>query len=135
MRATSLSPVSPAPLRHVRGLQNPTRQPDTAVRSSVDDVLNCSMAAQRLYRQIAVSRKVDGQGGLELVGEEVVEQRVFTLAETELLGRLAGFGAMHSYGDYNMSVSLTHEDAYRLVVLMQRPCKAVDEYSGVRMRP
>lgn len=83
----------------------------------------CSVAAQTLRRRIAVSREVGGEGNLELIGEEVVEQRVFTLAEVKLLGELAGFGRMTSYGDYDMNISLTHEDAYRLVMLMQRPCR------------
>lgn len=54
----------------------------------------------------------------DAVHASVVRQRAFTLQELDLLGRLAGLRLAASYGDLDLKVGLTHEDAYRLVAVL-----------------
>jgi len=73
-------------------------------------------ATQVLQRTVAVNKIEGGEVG-ECVHESTVEQRSYTLQELDLLGRLSGLVLKGSYGDLNLKVGLTHEDAYRLVAV------------------
>ena len=92
-----------------------------AVCCSAYAVTKRGIVAQVLRRRIAVSREQSEEGGSELLGQEVVEQRVFTLQEVKLLGQLAGYSAVAGvYGDYDAAIGLQHKEAYRLVMLLTK---------------
>lgn len=72
---------------------------------------------QVLARSVSVHRADNGDVG-DAVHASVVRQRAFTLQELDLLGRLTGLTLAASYGDLDLGVGLTHEDAYRLVAVL-----------------
>jgi hypothetical protein len=74
-------------------------------------------ATQVLRRTVSVCCMEGGEPG-EQLHECVVPQRSFTLQELDLLGRLSGLKLAGAYGDLDLKVGLTHEDAYRLVVAL-----------------
>ncbi|KAI7841824.1 hypothetical protein COHA_004353 [Chlorella ohadii] len=60
--------------------------------------------------------------GDELVSSEVdvVPQRQFTLQEIDLLGRATGFEVVEVHGDFDASIGLDHEEAFRSVMVLRR---------------
>lgn len=73
-----------------------------------------------LQRSLVVSRATEG-GSWEKLGEEIVQQRMFTLQELQLLaGSLAGQSPVSWYGDYDRDIGLEHEEAYRMIMVLQK---------------
>ena len=75
---------------------------------------------QVLRRSLVVSRATDG-GSWERMGEEVVQQRMFTVQELQLLADSMGQQSpVVWYGDYDTDIGLEHEEAYRMIMVLQR---------------
>ena len=66
---------------------------------------------------------VDGKGlpknGFTPI-EETVTCKIFTCPEIHLLARLAGLKVVATYGDMDIDVPLTHEDAHNMIVVLKR---------------
>jgi hypothetical protein len=52
---------------------------------------------------------VEGDGKVLSASEEIVPQRLYTLMEIELLGKMAGFRVASTYGDFSLAVPLLKE--------------------------
>lgn len=51
---------------------------------------------------------------------EIVQQRQFTLQEIDLIARSSGLKIISVHGDFNMSIPLHHDDAYRMIVCLRK---------------
>lgn len=58
---------------------------------------------------------------IDLQGEGFIWQRVFTLQELLLLAESVGLEVAGTYGDFNLDIDLGHEQASRLVLVLQKP--------------
>ncbi|KAK9820975.1 hypothetical protein WJX81_005721 [Elliptochloris bilobata] len=82
---------------------------------------------QVVRRRLVVSEVEAAEGGeegdaqVEVLGEGIVLQRVFTLQEIRLLSEAAGLTLAATYGELDTSIALADEEAYRLVACLQRP--------------
>lgn len=74
---------------------------------------------QVLHRTVGLSL-FDTAGMLASSTVEVVEQRQFTLQEMDMIARLSGWRVSKVYGDFDSEVSLDAEDAYRMVLIMEK---------------
>jgi hypothetical protein len=52
--------------------------------------------------------------------EEVHPYRQYTAQELDLLARLTGYSVEALYGEMDLSVGVTSEDAYRLIVALRK---------------
>lgn len=75
--------------------------------------------SQVLQRTVAI-HAMDGDDMGECLLEEVAPYRQFTTQEIDLLATAAGLDVVGVYGDLNLDVGLSHEDAYRLVMVMRK---------------
>lgn len=74
---------------------------------------------QILSRTVGLSL-FDEEGTLLHSGVESVEQRQFTYQEIELLAMQSGWNVVGVYGDLNAEVELFDEEAYRMVIVLQK---------------
>ena len=52
----------------------------------------------------------------------MVEQRVFTVPEIELMAKFTNLDIVHFHGSLDMEVdNLFHEDAHEMVIIMRKP--------------
>eukprot|EP00882_Tetradesmus_deserticola_P031463 GHRQ01035578.1.p1 GENE.GHRQ01035578.1~~GHRQ01035578.1.p1 ORF type:complete len:174 (+),score=94.51 GHRQ01035578.1:2-523(+) len=83
------------------------------------DVDQFDPETQILERTVSIHTMKDGNMD-ECLLEEVVAYRQFTLQEVDLLATLTGMEVVGVYGDLDLSVSLNHEDAFRLVMCLRK---------------
>ena len=74
---------------------------------------------QVLHRTVGLSL-FDTAGMLASSTVEVVEQRQFTLQEMDMIAGLSGWKVSKVFGDFDSEISLDAEDAYRMVLLMEK---------------
>ncbi|KAF5832812.1 S-adenosyl-L-methionine-dependent methyltransferase [Dunaliella salina] len=74
---------------------------------------------QVIERLVCVT-EIKGQSGEEIVVEDHVPARQFTAQEVDLLARATGLEVVELYGDMEQGISLTHEEAYRLVAVLRK---------------
>ena len=55
--------------------------------------------------------------------QSVVKQRHYTVGEFSLLAKLAGLRVLGLYGEADVKTGLYDDDAYRMIVVMERPLK------------
>ncbi|KAF8071206.1 hypothetical protein HT031_001289 [Scenedesmus sp. PABB004] len=87
------------------------------------DVDDFDPHTQVLRRTVSIHGMTKGGEVGECLLEEVVPWRHFTAQEVDLLATLAGLEVVGTYGDLDLGVGLTHEDAFRLVELPPLPGK------------
>ena len=62
-----------------------------------------------------------GHKGSKLIGQCMVEQRVFTVPELELIAQILDLEVLQFYGSMDMKVdSLFQEDAWRMIIVMRK---------------
>jgi hypothetical protein len=76
---------------------------------------------QVLMRTVLVERVDEATGRTETVCREIVLQRIFTVMEMDLLARAAGLKTFARYGEMDKDVALDDDDAYRHVLVLQKP--------------
>lgn len=74
---------------------------------------------QVLHRTVGISL-FSSDGELMYSNVDTILQRQFTLQEIDLIGRVSGWKLVSTFGDFSTDISLEHEDAYRLVAVLQR---------------
>eukprot|EP00798_Chlamydomonas_sp_ICE-L_P017989 gene17989-24402_t len=73
------------------------------------------------YKQYTVQ---NDEGGMTLDSvEEVVPYKQYTVQEIDLLARSAGLKVEELYGEMALDVGMTHEDAYRMIIVLSKPNK------------
>lgn len=60
---------------------------------------------------------------MDLQGEGYLWQRMFTLQELMLLADSVGLEVAGTYGDLNLDIDLSHDEASRLVLCLQKPAQ------------
>eukprot|EP00879_Flechtneria_rotunda_P020693 GHRR01021778.1.p2 GENE.GHRR01021778.1~~GHRR01021778.1.p2 ORF type:complete len:166 (+),score=42.54 GHRR01021778.1:1026-1523(+) len=83
------------------------------------DMDNFDLETQVLQRTVSIHTMRNEQMDQCLL-EEVVPYRQFTAQEIDLLATIAGMEVVGIYGDLNLQVSLTHEDAFRMVMCLRK---------------
>jgi len=81
------------------------------------DEFDCS--SQILTRTVGMSL-FDPSGNLVSSNVSKVPQRQFTLQEINLLAEASGFKVVATYGDLDIDIPLESEEAYRMVVVLQK---------------
>ena len=81
------------------------------------DEFDCS--SQILTRTVGMSL-FDPSGNLVSSNVSKVPQRQFTLQEINLLADASGFKVVATYGDLDIDIPLESEEAYRMVVVLQK---------------
>eukprot|EP00200_Dunaliella_tertiolecta_P003759 CAMPEP_0202358214 /NCGR_PEP_ID=MMETSP1126-20121109/11958_1 /ASSEMBLY_ACC=CAM_ASM_000457 /TAXON_ID=3047 /ORGANISM="Dunaliella tertiolecta, Strain CCMP1320" /LENGTH=327 /DNA_ID=CAMNT_0048951305 /DNA_START=70 /DNA_END=1054 /DNA_ORIENTATION=- len=84
-----------------------------------DETDNFDPVTQVIERLVCIT-EFKGQSGEEIVVEDHVPARQFTAQEVDLLARATGLEVVELYGDMEQGVSLTHEEAYRLVAVLRK---------------
>ncbi|GAX82531.1 hypothetical protein CEUSTIGMA_g9958.t1 [Chlamydomonas eustigma] len=80
---------------------------------------NFDPVTQILHRTVSVN--ILNGDSVELGMEEVVMQRQYTVQEIKFLAQGNGLQLLELYGETDLGVDLSHEEAYRMIAVLKKP--------------